>query len=113
MTDDAKAKMPDVDEAIKEIEACNGRYNHPLYQVALANLYSAGALEKESEQMDAHPLDLSAISDYLNPAQKYYYQATSYVTPWARAFLDGAGQDISNASKIYALDKQRKDAETY
>jgi hypothetical protein len=113
-SDEAKAKMPDVDAAIRQVEKCNAKYDHPLYQVILANLYAAGALEKGAEQQEFHPPDPAAINNYLQPAQKYYYQATSYVTPSsARPFLDGAGQDISAASKIYDLTKQRKDAETY
>jgi len=114
MSGSAKDSMPVLDRAISEIERCDSQYRHPLYKVILANLYSAGALEQEAEQTDNHPAHLGAIDTYLQPAEQYYSEATSYVTPpQIRPFLDRASKNIADASRIYRLEEQRKEAETY
>jgi hypothetical protein len=102
-----QAALPTIDKAIDQVRGCNSKYDHPLFQMVLADLYGAGALAVASK----NPPSSASINNYLNPGEMFYAQATTYTTPsWARPFLDVAGMALSTSAKLYKFAKDREQA---
>jgi hypothetical protein len=107
----AQAGMPGIKTGIDMALKCNAQYNHPVYQLVLANLYGAAALYEAGKQAEAfkedpmHNPDANAIGAYLKPGETYYGQAAAYITPSeARPFLDNAREVLQAANQLYQLD---------